>query len=250
MTGKAPTLARVRLLLALLLSLGTAGTAAAAGYDQPGFGRLRFEMTRSQVARIYPGMKRIEAGHYDLAAPLKWLGRTWRTVAVFQGDRLSAVMILTAYDPAHFREVAAAAQKDLGRSGVYQKKLLYWRQSRRMIVLGASRVGGRPVTFMRFMPLRKAAAKPAPPPKTTPPPGPRPAPSQKKTSGVYRATGEYQVCSGRVPYRFCSSRFAWGAGRTEIEAQVSCSNHMARMVQILTMGGSTAYIVRHCRVIK
>ncbi len=104
------------------------------------------------------------------------------------------------------------------------------------------------MTFMRFMPLQKAAAKPAAPPRTTP--TPTPAPGQKPASGVYRATGEYQVCSGRVPYRFCSSRFAWGTGRTETEAQVSCSNHMARMVQILTMGGSTVYIRSRCRVIK
>ncbi len=207
-------------------------------------------MTRSQVARMYPGMKRIEAGHYDLKSPLKWLGRTWRTVAVFTGDHLSAVMILTAYDPAHFRQVAGAARRDLGRAVVFQKKWLYWRQSRRMIILGASRVGRRPVTFMRFMPLKKAAAAPKPPRKTPALPVRPGAPGQKPASGVWRATGEYQVCSGRVPYRFCSSRFAWGTGRTETEAQVSCANHMARMVQILTMGGSTAYIVRHCRVIK
>jgi hypothetical protein len=253
MTDKPSCPGLAAFLLALTLSLGTAGPAASAGHDRPGYGPLRFQMTRSQVARLYPKMKRIEAGHFDLNSPRKWLGRTWRTVAVFQNDRLVAVTILTAYDPAHFRQVATTAQRDLGRPGVYQKnqkKLLYWRQSRRVIVLGASRVGTRPVTFMRFMPRQKTTATPSPSRKTPSPPDRPGTPGRKPASGVWRATGEYQVCSGRVPYRFCSSRFAWGTGRTEIEAQVSCNNHMARMVQILTMGGSTAYIVRRCRVIK
>lgn len=227
-----------------LTLLGSGRGASGAAFDRPGYGPLRFGMTKARVARAYPKLKLIQADHYDLQAPLKWAGRTWRTVAVIQGGRLAAVMVLTAYDPAHFRQVVTTAGRDLGPPRVYQKKLLFWRQSQRVIVLGWTKVGDRPTTFMRFMPLKKTAA-PQPPAQAPPA-----APATKPASGVFRATGEYQVCSGRVPYRFCSSRFAWGTGRTETEAQVSCSNHMARMVQILTMGGSTAYIIRNCRVIK
>ncbi|MBU0516670.1 MAG: hypothetical protein KJ621_18090 [Proteobacteria bacterium] len=243
--------ATVAMTIVGLVIFGPARDAVGAAFDRPGYGRLSFGMTKAQVAKAHPKLRLVQAGHYDLHSPLKWVGRTWRTVAVFRGGRLAAVMVLTAYDPAHFQQVVKTAGQDLGRPRVFRQKLLFWRQSRRVIVLGWTQVSGRPTTFMRFMPSHQTAVpKPstrAPPRTTTKKPG---LTGKKPVSGIYRATGEYKVCSGRVPYRFCFSRFVWGAGRTETEAQINCNNHLSRMVTIHTMGGSTAYLTRYCRVIK
>jgi hypothetical protein len=238
MTAKSAALTSGGLLLALALWLAAAGSAPAAGYDQPGYGRLRFGMTTSQVARLYPGLKPIQAGYYDLKAPLKWVGRTWQTVAVFTGGKLSGVMILTAYDPAHFSRVSAAAKKDLGAPGVFRKKLYYWRQTARMIALSWGPVGRKQMTYMRFMPLVKAAAKPAP------------KPGRKPATGVFRAKGEYQVCQGEAGYRYCSTRTVYGAGRTAALAVVNCNSHLTSMLAYSNIGSAKAYLTRYCRVVK
>ncbi len=239
----------VTMTLVGLVLLGSGRGASGAAFDRPGYGPLRFGMTQAQVARAYPKLKLIQADHYDLQAPLKWAGRTWRTVAVIKGGRLAAVMVLTPHDPVHFRQVVQTARRDLGPPRVFRQKLLFWRQSQRVIVLGWTKIGGRPTTFMRFMPLRKTAA-PQPPAKA-PPRAPAKKPGLKKpASGIFRAKGEYQVCRGEVPYRFCSTRSVYGAGRTAALAIVSCNNQLTSMLAYSSIGSSRAYLTRYCRIIK